>query len=360
MKRETCLEVNLNNFENNLINVQKHVAPKEVLPVIKADAYGMGVKAILNMLDKNNVKTSCVALVLEGIDLRNYGYTKNILIINPCLISEIEDVVKYDLTLGVSIKEIVIELNKIAEQNNKVMNIHLEIETGMYRTGIRLEKLQEFIDMCKSFKNINIDGIYTHFATSDEKDSEYMKQQISIFEKAVKLLKDNGIKPTYIHMSNSGGVQQVHDDDFTTAVRPGLILYGHNVNEEFEKLIDIKPVSILVSSVSLVKQVKDEDVELFGAEKIATVPIGYADGYPRSLSRKGKVIINNKICNLVGNVMMDNILVDVTDLDNVKIGDKVYLWDNDKITVEELAENAGTINYEILSRISPRVERRYV
>lgn len=363
MRNDTYLEVNLSNFKNNLEKIMSYVSPKEVMPVIKADGYGMGIKNMIGVINELEIKTACVALVIEGIELKQVGYKGNVLVINPCMMEELEEAVQYDLSLGASIKDEIVKINELAKQNNKVMRIHLEIETGMHRTGIKLEDLHEYIQLCKGLENIKIDGVYTHFATSDELNSEYMKQQASIFEQAVHMLNDNNIFPKYVHMSNSGGIQQIHNDNFTTAVRPGLIIYGHNVNDNFENSIGIKPVSRLISKVTLIKNVDNDNnnpYAILGATKIATIPIGYADGYPRALSNKGKVVINNNVCNIIGNVLMDNILVDVSSLDNVNVGDVVYIWDNEKISVEDIAKEASTINYEILSRISPRVERRYV
>lgn len=323
----------------------------------------MGVKNMIGVINDMGVKTACVALVIEGIELKEAGFNGDVLVINPCMLKELDEAIKYDLVLGASIKDEIIELNNKSKECNKISRIHLEIETGMHRTGIRLEDLQEYIELCKGLDNIKIEGVYTHFATSDEKDSQYMKEQANLFKRAVEMLNKNNIFPKYVHMSNSGGVQQIHDDDFTTAVRPGLIIYGHNVNDDFENSIGIKPVSRLISKVTLIKDIENKpnmQYAINGATKIATVPIGYADGYPRALSNKGKVVINNVICNIIGNVLMDNILVDVSNLDNVNVGDIVYIWDNDKITVENIANEANTINYEILSRISPRVERKYV
>ena len=362
MRKDTYLEVDLKKFENNIRNIMKHVVPKEVMPVIKADAYGMGVKNLIGVINNIGIKTACVALVVEGIELKEAGFNGDVLVINPCIIEEIEEAVKYDLILGASIKEQIVEIDKQGKKYNKVMKIHLEIETGMNRTGIRLDDLGEYIDLCKSLENIEIQGIYTHFATSDEKDSEYMYKQVDIFKKAVDMLHNNNIFPTYIHMQNSGGVFQLHNDNVTTAVRPGIIIYGHNINEEFENIIDIKPISRLISKVALIKEIEGNNnpYSIAGASKIATIPIGYADGLPRSLSNKGSVVINGKICNIVGNVLMDNIIVDVSNLEDVQEGDVVYIWDNRKITVEDVAKLSNTINYEIISRISPRVERRYV
>lgn len=362
MRKDTYLEVDLKKFESNIRNIMKHVAPKEILPVIKADAYGMGVKNLIGVINEIGIKTACVALVVEGIELKEAGFNGDVLVINPCIIEEIEEAVKCDLILGASIKEQIIEIDRQGKKYNKVVKIHLEIETGMNRTGIRLCDLQEYIHLCKSLENVEIQGVYTHFATSDEKDSQYMYRQIDVFKNAVNRLNENNIFPKYIHMQNSGGVLQLENDNFTTAVRPGIIIYGHNINEEFEDIIDIKPISRLISKVALVKEIENDDspYSITGVRKIATIPIGYADGLPRVLSNKGSVVINNTLCNIVGNVLMDNIIVDVSSLDNVQVGDLVYIWDNINITVEDVAELANTINYEVISRISPRVERRYI
>ena len=366
MRRETYLEVDLNNFEDNLISTVKYANPKEVLPIIKANAYGIGVQSIIGILNRNNISLVCVALVSEGIELKKYGYNGKILILNPCLTDELEDVVKYELVLGSCDENEIVKLNEIAKENNKILDVHLEIEAGIHRPGIAISNLQQYLDVCGKLKNININGIYTYFV-GNEKDKKYIQYQLDTLKDAIKILDNNNIKPKYIHMANLNIISDIQIENCITAIRIGMDLYGHNPIQGLQKDIQMKPVSKLVSCVSFLKEIdKDTSVGYGRAhiakekEKIATIPIGYADGYPRNLSNKGKVVINNQVCNLVGSVCMDSILVDVTKIDNIKIGDKVYIWDNDKITVNDIAKLSNTIDYETISRISPRVERKYV
>ncbi len=366
MKRGTYLEVDLNNFEYNLNNIKKYVEPKQLLPIIKANAYGMGAKAVIDILNKNNIQTVCVAIVPEAIELKDNGYKGDVLVLDTCTSEELDDAVKYNLILGSCSEKEITKLNQKAQQNNTTARIHLEIEAGSYRAGIEINKLQEYIDLCKTLKNINIEGVYTYFAGS-EKDKQYVQYQFDTIKNAVDLLNKNNIFPKCVHMANIGLIHELQEDKYVTAVRSGLVLYGHNENDNLASNVDIKPVSKLVSSISFLKDVQKDESISYGRnyiakqkEKIATIPIGYADGFPRSLSNKGRVVINDKICNIVGNICMDSILVDVSGIDNVKTGDKVYLWDNNNITVEDLAKDSNTINYEIISRIAPRVERKYI
>ena len=233
----------------------------------------------------------------------------------------------------------------------------------MNRTGFKKEELQELLSNIND--NIKIEGIYTHFSSA-ENDPEYTNKQIDYFKECVSILKDYQKEIKYIHSSASNGLVN-YNLDFTNAIRPGIIMYGYYSSNEIKEKINIKPIAKLISKICYLKEIdKNESVsynrtyQTNKKTKVATIGIGYADGYPRSASNTGKVVINNKICNVIGRVCMDSILVDVTDLNEVKIGDKVYLFDNNLVTLEELASYSNTINYEILSTIHERVPRIYI
>lgn len=243
--------------------------------------------------------------------------------------------------------------------------IHIEIGTGMGRTGISPKRIKEFLDESNKYPNIKIEGIYTHFSCSDT-DEEYTKKQIASFKEAVSVVQEEIKDLKYIHCCNSAGILNFKEAHFNL-VRPGIILYGYYPNDNLKEKINLKPAVTLKSKISFLKEVEAGTSISYGRtfvtkrkSKIATVQLGYADGIRRCLSNKGEIIINNEKAPIVGTVCMDCFMVDVTDLKEVKVGDEVFIWDNKNITVEDIAKIYGTINYEVISTISNRVVREYV
>ena len=357
--RPTVLEINLDNFEHNLNQIKNKLKPEtKIMPVIKANAYGTYINKRLDILNKFDIVA--VAIVDEGEDLRKLGYEKEIFVLNQPDINEIEKIVQNNLTIGLSS----IEFLKEVKKQNKDLRVHVEIETGMGRTGVALEKVEEFIEEIKNTKNIKVEGIYTHLSSADN-DEEYTKKQLKIFSEAVEKItkKINTIK--YIHSSASNGIVNYPEGQYNL-VRAGMILYGYESGEGIKEKIDLKPVAKLKSKITYLKEVEKGTSISYGRRfitkkksKIATIPIGYADGLRRCLSNKGEVLINGKKAPIIGSVCMDSFMADVTDLPEVKLGDTVYIWDNEKITLDELAKKCDTINYEIISTISDRVPREF-
>lgn len=357
--RPTVLEINLDNFEYNLNQIKNKLKPEtKIMPVIKANAYGTYINKRLEILNKFDIVA--VAIVDEGEDLRKLGYEKEIFVLNQPDINEIEKIVQNNLTIGLSS----IEFLKEVKKQNKDLRVHVEIETGMGRTGVALEKVEEFIEEIKNTKNIKVEGIYTHLSSADN-DEEYTKKQLKIFSEAVEKItkKINTIK--YIHSSASNGIVNYPEGQYNL-VRAGMILYGYESGEGIKEKIELKPVAKLKSKITYLKEVEKGTSISYGRRfitkkksKIATIPIGYADGLRRCLSNKGEVLINGKKAPIIGSVCMDSFMADVTDLPEVKLGDTVYIWDNEKITLDELAKKCDTINYEIISTISERVPREF-
>ena len=357
--RPTVLEINLDNFEYNLNQIKNKLKPEtKIMPVIKANAYGTYINKRLDILNKFDIVA--VAIVDEGEDLRKLGYEKEIFVLNQPDINEIEKIVQNNLTIGLSS----IEFLKEVKKQNKDLRVHVEIETGMGRTGVALEKVEEFIEEIKNTKNIKVEGIYTHLSSADN-DEEYTKKQLKIFSEAVEKItkKINTIK--YIHSSASNGIVNYPEGQYNL-VRAGMILYGYESGEGIKEKIELKPVAKLKSKITYLKEVEKGTSISYGRRfitkkksKIATIPIGYADGLRRCLSNKGEVLINGKKAPIIGSVCMDSFMADVTDLPEVKLGDTVYIWDNEKITLDELAKKCDTINYEIISTISERVPREF-
>lgn len=364
--RPTELIINIKALQNNYEKIKKCQPEKQILPVLKAGGYGIGLEAVNEFIKREKIDIIGTAIVDEGIIAREkLKFKGDIVVINQPAIEEIPNIVEYELTSSCCYIEFLKELNNKSFQEGKISKVHVEIETGMGRTGIQIQNLESFILEALKLKNIEIEGVFTHFATSDS-DLEYTKKQIEIFEKAVELIKTKIPNIKYIHCGNSAAIIQMKDLP-GNMVRPGIILYGHFPSENLKNTIELDPVSILKSKITFLKEVEKGTSISYNRTyittqktKIANVPIGYADGIPRSLSNKGHVIIKGKKAPIVGTICMDSFMVDVTDIPNVKIGNEVFIWDNKIITLEEIAKECGTINYEILSTISDRVVRKAI
>ena len=357
--RPTVLEVNLDNFKYNIEQIKKFLKPETVLmPVIKAEGYGTYINKRLDII--NDFDIVAVAIVDEGVELRKIGYKKDIFILNQPCITEIDKIIENDLSVGLCSNEFLEE----AKKKNSKLRVHIEIETGMGRTGVDLENLDSFIEKIKENSNIKVEGVYTHLSSADE-DFEYTRIQLEKFEKGVEKVKEIfDIK--YVHSLASNGIINFKEYQHNL-VRPGIIMYGYESGNGIKEKIDLKPVATLKSKITFLKEVEENTSISYGRRyitkrksKIATVPIGYADGLRRVLSNVGEVIINNQKAPIVGSICMDSFMVDVTDLENVNIGDDVYIWNNKNITLEEIAKKCDTINYEILSTIGKRVPRKFI
>ena len=357
--RPTVLEVNLDNFKYNIEQIKKFLKPETVLmPVIKAEGYGTYINKRLDII--NDFDIVAVAIVDEGVELRKIGYKKDIFILNQPCITEIDKIIENDLSVGLCSNEFLEE----AKKKNSKLRVHIEIETGMGRTGVDLENLDSFIEKIKENSNIKVEGVYTHLSSADE-DFEYTRIQLEKFEKGVEKVKENfDIK--YVHSLASNGIINFKEYQHNL-VRPGIIMYGYESGNGIKEKINLKPVATLKSKITFLKEAEENTSISYGRRfitkrksKIATVPIGYADGLRRVLSNVGEVIINNKKVPIVGSICMDSFMIDVTDLENVNIGDDVYIWDNKNITLEDIAKKCDTINYEILSTIGKRVPRKFI
>ena len=358
--RPTVMEVNLDAFNHNIEQIQKYIGNKlKIMPVIKANAYGTYINKKVDVLEQFEIVA--VALVDEAVELRECGFKKEIFVLNQPYKDEIDKIVNYNITIGVSSNDFLNELGK----KNCPVKIHLEIGTGMGRTGIKPSRVPEFLEKIKHFKNIKIDGIYTHLSSADYDDS-YTKQQLSGFNTAVNSAKEILGELKYIHCSASNGILNYPEYSYNL-VRPGIILYGYESFNQAKEKINLIPTCKLKSKITYLKEVEKGTSIGYSREyitkrktKVATIPIGYADGLKRCLSNIGEVVINKQKAPIIGKICMDGFMADVTDLDNVYVGDDVYIWDNEIVTLEEVATKANTINYEILSTISNRVPRVFI
>ena len=358
--RPTVMEVNLENFRYNVRSIKKLLDKNvEIMPVMKANAYGTYINTRLNILNEFNIVA--VATCDEGEALRKIGYKKEIFVLNQPYIEEIDKIIKNDLCIGICSDAFV---ECLGNRKDRV-KVHIEIGTGMGRTGINPKRTEEFIEKLCKFKNIEIEGIYTHLSSADS-DMDFTNKQLNLFENAVNIAKTKVKNLKYIHACASNGIVNFKEAHYNL-VRPGMLLYGYESGENILNKIELKPVCKLRSKIILLKQVEKGASIGYGRGyiaqsniKVATVPIGYADGLRRILSNRGAVCINGKLAPIIGNICMDSCMVDVSKIEDVALFDDVWIWDNEFIKLEDIAKLCDTINYEIISTISARVGRYFV
>lgn len=369
--KRTAAKINLDNLIFNAKSYKTAIGGKaSLMCVVKADAYGHGVRAVTKCLQNDlNINWFAVSNISEAIELRENQINGNILILGYTDPAEADALIKYDII------QACVDLNYAEELNSHVtsgmVRVHIKLDTGMTRIGIPCDNISDAVrdaEKIYSLGKLKVEGIFTHLcvADSDSLDNKaYTEAQISKIKEVKRILNEDGYETGICHWLNSaGGIYTSHKD--SDLARLGIILYGLCPNHALKVPIEMKPVLELVSTVSMVKNIKPGTYIGYGrtfcAEtnmKIATVTVGYADGYPRLLSNRGEVIIGGKRCKIVGNVCMDQITVDVTDVD-VSTGDEVVLIgkrSGKEITADDIADLCGTIGYEITCGISKRVPR---
>ena len=373
--RPTYAVIDLSKLKSNFLNIRKKVKKSRIMAVVKANAYGHGVNEIvgaLQSLEDKKPEYYAVALAEEAVELRKLKIKQQILVFEPLTKEESELIFRYNIIPTVfSDQHLQILLHSKRRNNirqkDKRIKIHVKIDTGMNRLGIKYNNAADFIEKISNNNNFLIDGIYTHFATSDEKDKTFAKLQLKRFNDLIADLKKRNIKFGLVHAANSGAILDMPDSYFDM-VRPGISLYGYYPSLETSESIPLKPIMSIYSFVTSVKQIeKGETVSygrLFTAKrrtKIISVPIGYADGFNRNLTNKATAIINGKIYKQVGRVTMDRIMFDVGN-DDIKLNDKVTLLgksNNLEITAWDWGKILNTIPYEITCNISGRIPRVY-
>lgn len=356
--RPIVMEVNLKNFQHNMSRIREKIGDHvEIMPVIKANAYGTYINKRLDIL--NQYEIVAVANVDEGVSIRNMGYEKQIFVLNQPYETEIDKIIQFDIVVGISSYDFAKQLGN----TGKPIRVHLEIGTGMGRTGVHPYRIDKYIEQLP--KNIKVEGIYTHLSSADV-DDEYTKKQLKSFNAAVTTAKEILGELKYIHAAASNGIVNFPDSHFNL-VRTGIIMYGYASAEDTLEKIDIRPIASLKGKITFLKTVKEGTSIGYGRSyitkretKVATIPIGYADGFRRTFSNGWEVMVKGKKVPIIGKVCMDSFMADVTDIEDVELGDEVIIWDNENITLEDLAKRCDTINYEILCTISDRVPRVFV
>ena len=361
-------EIDLDALIHNFNEIKKSTK-SNVCCVVKANAYGHSVDPIVKLLEKSGADLFAVSNIDEAKELRELGINKPVLILGYTPVSFVDELVKYSIIQTVFSFEYAQKLSLEAQKLGKIVEAHLKLDTGMSRLGFdcrsaELNGLAEIKDVLR-LKGLDLKGIFTHFPSADSyepSDREETLSQYDRFIKAIKILGKDGTKFEMCHCCNSAATI-LYPNMHLDAIRPGIILYGLTPSVDIKPTLNLKPVMSFKSAVSMVKELDKDQTVSYGrtykAEKpvkIATVSVGYADGYPRILSGKGSVIVNGKEASIVGRVCMDQVCIDVTDIADVKEGDIVTLF-GEGLPVEKLAKEAQTINYEIVCGLSKRVPR---
>ena len=365
----TWAEIDINALVHNFKIIKQRADDAQIMAVVKANAYGHSVCDVAPRLQKEGAEYFAVSNIDEALQLRESGITKPILILGYTPVELAEQLAKNNISQCVYSEEYAQKLSEFAVKQNVTVNIHIKLDTGMSRLGFDCRNntlcgLEEAICAAK-LKGFNLEGIFTHFAVSDRDartEDGFTDEQYKRFTACVAKFEAEGLKPEFCHCCNSAALL-IDGEKHLDICRPGIILYGLSPSGDLELSKDLIPVMTLKSVVSMVKEINVGDTVSYGRTftatkkmKIATVAAGYADGYPRALSSKAYLLINGKKANIVGRVCMDQMAVDVTDIDDVQMGDDAVLFGKD-LPVEYLAELCNTINYEIVCGISPRVPR---
>lgn len=369
MNHRTYLKIDLNKLEHNF-NCVRNKLPNniKILGVIKANAYGHGAVEIGKFLD-GKCDFFGVACIEEAVELKKAEIKTPILILGRVFPFDIETAVKYDVRIPIFSYDDAVALSNEAVKQGKNMPFHFCIDTGMSRIGFQVS--EESADICKNITelpNIFAEGLFSHFATADEKDLSKAVEQRNKYKEFCKMLSDRGIEIPIKHLNNSAGIMNF--DEYFDMCRMGIITYGLYPSDEVDKdILDLEPIMSWHTKISHIKELEPNREISYGGTfktdrvtKVATVPVGYADGFPRCLSNKGKVIINGKYAKILGRVCMDQFMVDVSDIE-CNINDEVVLFGTQKnahISLEELSNSAYSFNYELPCRIPVRVNRVYV
>ncbi|MDY4595837.1 alanine racemase [Faecalimonas umbilicata] len=344
----------------------------EMVAVIKTDGYGHGAVQVASMLESYDyVWGYAVATLDEAVVLRAAEIQKPILVLGCIFPDQYWEMLKYEIRMNVYTKEMAEAISALAVEKGEQAYVHIKLDTGMARLGFSAEESSiEEIKEIAELPNLVLEGVFTHFAKADEEDKTFTMMQLEKFEWMTQRLEEEGVTFPYVHASNSAGIIDVRRADYNL-VRAGIAIYGLYPSEEVDKeKVQLKPALSLKSHIAFVKDIPAGTPVSYGGDfvsehqmRIATIPIGYGDGYPRSLSDTGYVLIRGKKAPIIGRICMDQFMVDVSDIPEVKFGDKVTLIGRDQeeyLPVEKLSELSGRFNYEFVCDLGKRIPRVYV
>lgn len=368
--RPVWAEIDLDKLAHNMREIRRIAKSENIIAVVKADAYGHGAVDVAPVLLENGANRLAVAIQSEAVELRRSGIECPIMVLGFTPPNLIDNLLKYDIEQTVYTYEFAKRLSKMAVRKNKIAKIHIAVDTGMGRIGfLPNDESCEVVYNISKLPNIVIEGVFCHFSTADEKDKTYTYKQVEKFDDFYAKLRARKVYIKMRHIANSAAIIDLPETHYE-AVRPGIIIYGYYPSDEVNKEnIDLLPVMTLKTNVVHIKTLPAGEYVSYGrkykTEKetvIATLPIGYADGYTRLLFGKAKVILKGKFAPVIGKICMDQCMIDITEIQGVKVGDEVILIGEDgknKFTADMIGELIGTISYEVVCMIGKRVPRVY-
>lgn len=364
--RSTKAIVHLDAIAHNVAQIRKRIgSDREVMAVVKADGYGHGAVEVSLSALKSGANCLGVAVPEEGEKLRRAGVDVPVTVLGLIQPEEAYKVIDLGLEQTVCSLEVAEALNEIASNKGAVVNVHIKIETGMGRVGVQPIDALAFVRRLGRFKNLKLKGIFSHFSCADEVDKTFAKKQVEIFDGVVREIEASGIRIPKKHMANSAAILDL-PESYYGLVRPGIMIYGLYPSPEVSHSIELKPAMTFMTRVTFVKRVLSGTSISYGRTfitdketPVATLPVGYADGYSRLLSGRGEVLIKGHRVPLIGRICMDMCMIDVSGVENVRPGDEVTLF-GEGLPVDEVAEKLGTINYEVVCAVGKRVPRVYI
>ncbi len=366
--RPTHVEVNLGIIAQNYDAIRARVGAADVMPVVKANAYGHGIVEVARHLQKHGAQSFGVALLEEAIALRGAGVTAPILVFGGVATRQIPQFIAYNLMMTASSIDKLRQIDEAAAAAQTKVKVHLKIDTGMERIGVHWYSAEGLLEASLGFEHVEVAGIYSHFANSDADDLSDARRQLERFLEALEFYPKRGLKPPTRHIANSGGILQLPESHLDL-VRPGIMLYGVYPSAESLRTVEVKAALSWKSEVVFFKVVQPGHAVSYGSTwksdhpvRVVTVPVGYGDGYFRALSSRGQVLIRGERHPIVGRVCMDQFMVNL-EWGTAYNGDVVTIIGSDgehAISAQDVADWAGTIPYEVLTNLHARVPRVYV
>lgn len=365
-KFQSGVKINIDNLISNYRNIKKSALDKQVIPVIKADAYGHGAEVFAKFLMDEGVDLFAVSSVYEAMRLRENGVDCDILILGYVHDRKIDKVIENAITPAIYNMDFARTLNERAAEHGVVQKVHVKINTGMNRLGFQKHQFAGAFRELKELENLEVEGVFSHFATSDETDKNYSRKQFEIFGEALKEAEKNGFDIKIRHIANSAAITDLPEYSLD-AVRAGLVLYGIYPSEVKPEINVYRPVMSFHTTITNIFHIEKGETVGYGRNftadrrtKVAVMCIGYADGYNRKLSNRARVIVNGRYeARVIGNVCMDMTMLEINEDDDIHVGDSVELF-GENIPITELSDICETIPYELLCCINKRVKREYI
>ena len=366
VERATRAIIDLGAISRNIAEIRKKIGNKRgLMAVVKADGYGHGAVEVSRAALRSGADFLGVALPEEGQQLREAGIEAPILVVGLIQPEEAYKVVKFQLSQAVASVELLEALNHEASKVSTWISVHVKLETGMGRIGVKPEDAVSFVRKVKSFKNLNLEGLFSHFSSADEKDKTFSERQLQLFDQVIGNLQLAGIEVPKKHIANSAAILDL-PQSYYDIVRPGIMIYGLYPSREVSHSIELKHAMTFKTKISEVKVVPPGTPISYGRTfitkkktTVATLPVGYADGYNRLLSNHGEVLVKGRRAPVNGTICMDMCMVDASSVEDIRPGDEVILF-GEELPVDEIAAKIGTINYEVVCGVNKRVPRIYI